>query len=62
MAYSLHKDVAVGPGGQIDVTVSWMDDGSIKVRLPDGPWTVDSTITTDRGVTQVRIVKVKTED
>ena len=35
MASSIKKDVAEGPN--FDVTVNFMDNGGVRITLPDGP-------------------------
>ncbi|HTE70746.1 MAG TPA: hypothetical protein VK942_18640 [Actinomycetes bacterium] len=57
MAKSIHKVVAKGP--EFDVTVHWMDNGGVRITLPDGPWAILGAFTTGKGASQIRFVKVE---
>jgi hypothetical protein len=56
MASSIKKVVAQGPN--FDVTVNWMDNGGIRITLPDGPWAILGAFTTGKGASQIRFVRV----
>jgi hypothetical protein len=56
MASSIKKVVAQGPN--FDVTVTWMDNGGIRITLPDGPWAILGAFTTGKGASQIRFVRV----
>lgn len=56
MATSIKKVVAEGPN--FDVTVNFMDNGGVRVTLPDGPWAILGAFTTGKGASQIRFVKV----
>jgi hypothetical protein len=60
MASSIKKVVAEGPN--FDVTVNFMDNGGVRITLPDGPWAILGAFTTGKGASQVRFVKVEEED
>lgn len=53
MAKSVKKVVAEGPEGFTDVTINFMDDGSIRLSLPDSPWTITGAFMTGSGVSQI---------
>jgi hypothetical protein len=57
MASSIKKVVAEGP--EFDVTVHFMDNGGVRVTLPDGPWAILGAFTTGKGASQIRFVKVE---
>jgi hypothetical protein len=57
MASSIKKVVAEGPS--FDVTVHFMDNGGVRVTLPDGPWAILGAFTTGKGASQIRFVKVE---
>ena len=59
MATSIHKAVAEGPN--FNVTVNFMDNGGVRVTLPDGPWAILGAFTTGKGASQIRFVKVEEE-
>lgn len=52
MAKSIHKVVAEGP--EFNVTVNFMDDGGVRVSLPDGPWGIVGAFTTGKATSQIR--------
>ncbi len=52
MARSIHKVVAEGP--EFNVTVHFMDDGGVRITLPDGPWGIFGAFTTGKGASQIR--------
>jgi hypothetical protein len=41
------------------VTVHFMDNGGVRVTLPDGPWAILGAFTTGKGASQIRFVKVE---
>jgi hypothetical protein len=57
MASSIKKAVAEGP--DFNVTVNFMDNGGVRVTLPDGPWAILGAFTTGKGASQIRFVKVE---
>jgi hypothetical protein len=56
-AQSIKKVVAEGPEGHVDVTVNFMDDGSIRVSLPDSPWFITSAFMASSGVSQILFIQ-----
>jgi hypothetical protein len=56
-ARSVKKIIAQGPEDSIDVTVNWMDDGSIRISLPDSPWHIASAFMAGGGVSQIIFVQ-----
>jgi hypothetical protein len=59
MASSIKKVVAEGPN--FDVTVNFMDNGGVRVTLPNGPWGIVGAFTTGKGASQIRFVRVEEE-
>lgn len=57
MASSIKKVVANGP--DFDVIVNFMDNGGVRITLPDGPWAILGAFTTGKGASQIRFVKVE---
>jgi hypothetical protein len=57
MASSIKNVVAEGPN--FDVTVNFMDNGGVRITLPDGPWGIVGAFTTGKGASQIRFVKVE---
>jgi hypothetical protein len=60
MAKSIHKVVAEGP--EFNVTVNFMDDGGVRVSLPDGPWGIVGAFTTGKATSQIRFQRVGDSD
>jgi hypothetical protein len=59
MASSIKKVVAQGPN--FDVIVNFMDNGSLRLTIPDGPWAILGAFSTGKGPSQIRFVKVEEE-
>jgi len=57
MATSIHKGMVEGPN--FNVSVHFMDNGGVRVTLPDGPWAILGAFTTGKGASQIRFVKVE---
>lgn len=57
MSKSIHKVVAEGP--EFNVTVHFMDDGGVRVSLPDGPWGIVGAFTTGKSTSQIRFIRVE---
>ena len=57
VAKSLKKAVAEGPEGFVDVTVNFMDDGSIRISLPESPWHISGAFMTGSGVSQILFIQ-----
>jgi len=51
MRQRIAKAVAEGPN--VKVTISFMDDGSVRFSLPNGPWVVDSAFSQGPGTSQI---------
>jgi len=59
VARSIHKVVAEGP--DFNVTVNFMDNGGVRVSLPNGPWAIVGAFTTGKTTSQIRIARVSEE-
>jgi hypothetical protein len=57
MASSIKKVVAEGP--EFSVSVNFMDNGSVRISLPRGPWGIVGAFTTGKGQSEVRFVRVE---
>jgi hypothetical protein len=56
MARSIHKVVAEGP--VFNVTIHFMDNGGVRVSLPNGPWAIVGAFSTGKTTSQIRFIKV----
>lgn len=57
---SIHKVVAEGP--EFNVTVNFVDNGGVRISLPNGPWGIVGAFSTGKGTSQIRFVRVSEDE